>query len=79
MIFFRLFSFAKSVSYIALKRAPSFLMTWTERNVNNQVRCGIAKYTIRTPSFDKIVDIFDYSYLQHDIKTLYELNGKCHS
>lgn len=73
---FYFYSFASSINYIALKNSPSILMTWTERNVNNQTRCGIVKYTMRTPTFDKIVDIFDYSYLQHDINTLYELNGK---
>lgn len=70
------FSYAKSIYYTALQTSPSVLMTWTEQNVNNQKRCGIVKHTLKTPSLDNIEDIFDYSYLQHDITTLYAINGK---
>lgn len=51
-------------------------MTWTEQNVNNQTKCGIAKYTLKTPSLDNIEEAYDYPHLQHDIKTLYAINGK---
>lgn len=51
-------------------------MTWTEHNANNLTRCGIVKYTLKTPTLDNIEDIFDYSHLQHDINTLFTLNGK---
>lgn len=68
--------YANSIYYTALKMSPGVLMTWTEHNVNNQTRCGIVKYTLKSPSLDNIEDIFDYSYLQHDIKTLFAFNGK---
>lgn len=68
--------FANSINYTALRTSPSVLMTWTEHNVNNQTRCGIIKYTLKTPTLDNIEDIFDYSYLQHDINTLFVVNGK---
>ncbi|XP_055304817.1 uncharacterized protein LOC129569712 [Sitodiplosis mosellana] len=66
--------YANSIYYTALRTSPSVLMTWTEQNVNNQTRCSIVKYTLKTPSLDNIDDIFDYSYLQHDINTLYAIN-----
>lgn len=70
------FRYANSIYYTALKTVPSVIMTWTEQNINNQTRCGIVKYTLKQPSLDNIEDIFDYSYLQHDIKSLFAVNGK---
>lgn len=53
-------------------------MTWTETNQLNQSKCGMVKYTIKTPLFDGIEEIYDFPHLQHDIKSLYAINGKFH-
>lgn len=50
-------------------------MTWTELNVNNTTRCGIAKFVFKTPLMDTIEEIVDYPYIQKDIRTMLEING----
>lgn len=43
--------------------------------MNNVSRCGIVKYTLKSPLWDVIDDIVDYPYIQKDIRSMIEIEG----
>lgn len=50
------------------------MISWTERLVNSDTKSGICKYCL-TPNFDFLASIRDFPNVNHEIKSLQQLDG----